>query len=668
MSDTAKRRLAIDLDEIERQLQQSAPQRGGGSGNGAGAGSGDSGGQDPGGTPSGKPDPLAELARIVGQDDPFRSILSGEQAGTEPRPNDPDHDAVFGDGADETRDQPEPPPAHPAVQAQAPVGYQAPPGYQAQQGFDDWLPQDAQQELRAGEQPPAPAVGPVSPRGPNEYRNDARDDGWPQMSAPIPAPGSAYAPQHPRDWQPSQDWQQPEWREDDLYADPRRPDLSAPPVYATPHPAGQTYDGGHQGYGDYDDYGDALDDLDNAPRLRRERRGGGKAMMTIGVVLGVAVIGVASALYFVRSSGPTGDGAPPLITAESEPMRVEPANPGGVEIPDQDRQIFERSTEDETRVVDREEQPVDIGEIARSSPRVVLPPPAAIQGRDGSADPIAEVLAGTMESQPDFEAPPEISAAVAELGEPRRVRTVTVRPDGTIIRNGDDAPRETAALDTPSAFSAMADSSVPAPATERMPWETDPAEDTAEDVSTGDNAVAAADQQPEREAADDALAPLLVQDEAPAAAPEQAAQPDIADTTPEPAPAPRGPMALTGAMQIAPQAQEQEQAQAQEQEQSAPAQSPQQTASVAPAQPAATGDYVVQLGISNSEDRARAAFSQYQSRYSGIIGGADPIVRRAEVNGNTIYRVRVGPYDLSSANSVCDRIKDAGGDCFVARN
>ncbi len=472
------------------------------------------------------------------------------------------------------------------------------------------------------------------------------------MPAPIPAPGSAYAPQNPRDWQ------QPEWREDDLYADPRRPDLSAPPVYATPNPAGQTYDAGHQGYGDYDDYGDALDDLDNAPRLRHERRGGGKAMMTIGVVLGVAVIGVASALYFVRSSGPVGDGAPPLITAESEPMRVEPADPGGVEIPDQDRQIFERSTEDETRVVDREEQPVDIGEIARSSPRVVLPPPAATQARDGSADPIAEVLAGTMESQPGFEAPPEISAAVAELGEPRRVRTVTVRPDGTIIRNGDDAPREMAALDPPSEFSALADASVPAPATERMPWETDPAEDTAAEVSTGGDAAAAADQRPEREAADDARAPLLAQDEAPAAAPAQATEPDIAETAPEPAPAPRGPMALTGALQIAPQAQRQ----------SAPTQSPQQTASVAPSRPVATGDYVVQLGISNSEDRARAAFSQYQSRYSGIIGGANPIVRRAEVNGNTIYRVRVGPYDLSSANSVCDRIKNAGGDCFVARN
>lgn len=665
MSDTAKRRLAIDLDEIERQLQQSAPQRGGGGGNGAGTGSGGNGGHDSGGAPSGKPDPLAELARIVGQDDPFRSILSGERAGIEPRRTDPDHDAVFGYGGDETHHQPEPQHGNAPGQPQTPLGHEAPQGYQDPPGFEDWLTQDTQPHLRAGEPAPAPDMP-----APHQNSGDGLDGGWPQMPAPAPAHGSGYTPQQPQDLQQPQDWQQPEWREDDLYADPRRPDLSAPPVYATPHPAGHgpragapamaadhPYDGGHQGYGDYDDYGDALDDLDNAPRLRRERRGGGKAMMTIGVVLGVAVIGVASALYFVRSTGPVGDGEPPLITAESEPMRIEPANPGGVEIPDQDRQIFERSAEDETRVVDREEQPVDVGEIARSSPRVVLPPPAATQGRDGSADPIAQVLAGTMDSQAGFEAPPEVSAAVAELGEPRRVRTVTVRPDGTIIRNGDDAPREMAALDTPSEFSALADASVPAPATERMPWETDPAEDTAAEVSTGTD-TAAADQQPDRDAADDALAQILAQDDAPAATQTQAADTNTAQSNPVPAPAPRGPMALTGAMQIAPQAQQQ----------NAPAQSPQQTASVAPSQPAATGDYVVQLGISNSEDRARAAFSQYQSRYSGIIDNANPIVRRAEVNGNTIYRVRVGPYDLSSANSVCDRIKSAGGDCFVARN
>src|SRR5918998_4010215 len=59
MSESVKPRFAIDLTEIERQLAQA-------------------------GNPQAQPasamrnDPLAELARIVGQDDPFQSILAND--------------------------------------------------------------------------------------------------------------------------------------------------------------------------------------------------------------------------------------------------------------------------------------------------------------------------------------------------------------------------------------------------------------------------------------------------------------------------------------------------------------------------------------------------------------------------------------------------------------
>src|SRR5215207_9567464 len=56
MAEVAKSRLALDIEEIERQLRRSASQAG----------------------PS-KSDPLAELARIVGQDDPFRALLAGDK-------------------------------------------------------------------------------------------------------------------------------------------------------------------------------------------------------------------------------------------------------------------------------------------------------------------------------------------------------------------------------------------------------------------------------------------------------------------------------------------------------------------------------------------------------------------------------------------------------------
>src|SRR5918997_2884148 len=62
MAEASKSRLSLDMEEIERQLRRSATQP----------------------TPS-KSDPLAELARIVGQDDPFRALLAGERGASHGR-------------------------------------------------------------------------------------------------------------------------------------------------------------------------------------------------------------------------------------------------------------------------------------------------------------------------------------------------------------------------------------------------------------------------------------------------------------------------------------------------------------------------------------------------------------------------------------------------------
>ena len=59
MSESAKPRFAIDLNEIERQLAQA-------------------GNPHPQPASAARSDPLAELARIVGQDDPFQSILAND--------------------------------------------------------------------------------------------------------------------------------------------------------------------------------------------------------------------------------------------------------------------------------------------------------------------------------------------------------------------------------------------------------------------------------------------------------------------------------------------------------------------------------------------------------------------------------------------------------------
>jgi hypothetical protein len=559
MTDTAKKRLAIDLDEIERQLRQTAPQHS-----------------------APKNDPLAELARIVGQDDPFRAILSADRAGVEPRRSSAEADDIFALGPD------------PRQAAHTPYH---------ESGYDQ------------GGGAPHHDQPHAHPHSFDEFLEEADQPRYAQSPA-----------------------QQQEHYPDDVYAspEPARYAQGHEPVYA--HPAHGSHAHGHEqdwrepeAYEDpaqyqYDEpYDDAAYDERTRPQARSR-----KGMLTVGAVLGVAILGVASALMFSGGGSGTISGEPPLITAGSEPLKVAPQNPGGVEIPNQNRQIYGGTGDEETQIVDREEQPVDIGEVAREAPRVVLPPPGGIQER-AENDPISQVLAGIEPT--GLQSPPNMSAAVAALGEPRRVRTVSVRPDGTIIGS---------------------------PATQQIA-QAQPEPRTITDLMPS---------QPfQQEAAAPAVIPQVASEPAPpvptqpAPVAQQAPVPPAPVQQAQPAPqspaAPVAPMSLTGATQPAvPQ-------QAPEQVASIPAPAQQAPAAQAPAQ---TGGYAVQLAIRDTEERAYQAFSQYQTRYAGIIGNVDPIVRRAEVNGNTIYRIRVGPYALGEANTICERIKGTGGDCFVARN
>jgi cell division protein FtsN len=77
---------------------------------------------------------------------------------------------------------------------------------------------------------------------------------------------------------------------------------------------------------------------------------------------------------------------------------------------------------------------------------------------------------------------------------------------------------------------------------------------------------------------------------------------------------------------------------------------------------------VVQLGVATSEAGAREAFNGFRARYGAALSGASPGIVKAEVNGNTVYRVRTAPMDRADANEACTKVKASGGSCFVARN
>ncbi len=50
------------------------------------------------------------------------------------------------------------------------------------------------------------------------------------------------------------------------------------------------------------------------------------------------------------------------------------------------------------------------------------------------------------------------------------------------------------------------------------------------------------------------------------------------------------------------------------------------------------------------------------------LGGAELVVRKADVKGQTIYRVRAGGLSKADAAALCAKLKASGGDCFIAKN
>jgi len=543
MSEPNRQRPVIDLDELERQLRDASGPR-----------------AEPRAVTSSVPseDPLAELARIVGQDDPFRDLWGDKVSRvTAPRVE----------------------PSVGSVQAAvAPVSAPEP-------------------EVESS---PAPPVAEVPARFEDQL---ATVEELPPLVHPE------LTRQEPPRHEPSR--QEPDWDLAELRPTPRLP--SDPFVASETEPR-------YEPEGQLPPHDPAFEEAAAEPPRRR-------GMLVLVAVLGVAAIGVAGALVFRGSSGvKTADGSPPVIRADTGPSKVQPENPGGVLVPDLDRQVYNRGSappEDPktAKVVGTEEQPVDVAQMTR---RDVPRPSDAAVGAVAAAGAAAAIAAATSTSP----AAPKPGAALPGLGEPRRVKTVSVRPDGSIIEG--DAPvgptRSVAAAPAVPVAGSGASAGA-APVVPAAPWATLPG-----------GATPAAPAPPPR--------PRVVST-TPAA--------PAAPVRPRPAPA----ETETGTPQ-APAA-------------AAPRTPAPRVAAVPPAaaateETASGGSFAVQLAAPGSEQEARETISRLQRRFADDLGGRSPSVRRAEVNGKTIYRVRVGNMSRDDATALCERLKGAGGQCFVARN
>jgi hypothetical protein len=567
-------------------------------------------------------DPLAELARLIGQTDPFADFgreaarptqtdepqrWSREDAGEEWRS--PPHEAEVDRYAGEQREYRHPDyddryaPVEPPRYARLDDGDDADAtrGHYADAERDRYADVDRDHYAEAGRDRYAEIDQPqVDPYAADDTARYADRDPY---AAPVehlpPLPGLQSLRSE---------------REDDLRAgDARYADNGEAPVYDDPR-----YDtreaeyrqaaAAAAPYGNDPYYRDdvqlappaasyaaaTFDDEDDAPPPRR--RGG---LVVVMAVLALAFVGTAGAFGYRAMFGPSDSSSPPpVIKADATPSKVVPTPAGG----EQQNKISYDRVGDRTqgeKVVVREEQPVDMKDAPGLPPsRSVFPPVT------GATQPPATVP--SQSSPPPAAALPSSpsSAAQASAGnEPKKVRTVTIRPDKS------------------GGFATV-------PSTQRPP------------TATASNSASPFPDPPPPGRS---------------AAARQAAAPAAAVATAPPAASGSEPLALAARNgsppDVLPRARS--------------AAAPSSARAAAP-----SGSYSVQVSSQRTEADAQASYRALQAKFPSQLGSREAAIKRADLGDKGIFfRALVGPFSSSEqAAEFCGSLKAAGGQCLIQRN
>lgn len=375
-----------------------------------------------------------------------------------------------------------------------------------------------------------------------------------------------------------------------------------------------------------------------AGRLAHE--GGGGLRIAIAVVGALLVGGgaVAGWKYFERP----GARGPVTIHADGQPLKVLPDPTKTAQTGDGGEVSLKRDTKvDGSKIVSLQEDPVE-----------------HVSGRTPDGREVRVINPGAQR--------PTTS------DQPRSVKTVVVRPDGTIVSE-DGAGRPAGAANSAAPSGTVAVPTIPVTATPTPPPAVPPTAGGAAvpPIPTLPAPVATLPTAPAPATAPEATPAPVAPEVAvplPAArpvAPPAAAAPAHAavappKATPAPAkPAAGAPLALGPvAPRLASQA---------EPPRAAPA--PVATAAPTAITPAAggAGGWAVQLSASKSEADARSSFASAQRRYSALAGSSVE-VQRADLGAKGVYyRARVPAGSQEAATALCGRIKAQGGDCMVTR-
>ena len=462
-------------------------------------------------------DPLAELARLVGRDDPFRDIFPPRNAPSQSAEHEisPEHS---GEGS----------------QSNA-TGYEGATPYVDESGHvDDMAAYEAymahEARRRAAEAPQQDSLRfPALPSGRDEFSEGHAND-------------SDHGPHHGE-------------------APPLHADLWAEGM---PEPAPGE-----------------LDTFAPASENEAEERPGQSRKRTLVVLAAVVALtgGGLAATFLVRGSGAhsaTTSGTAPTILADTAPIKVQPpettnAATGG----DGTTALLEKSASDNVanaKVVNAQERPVDLDQLPKTQQ------PAADTNNAGGAQ-----------------------QAASPFPEPRKVKTILIRPDGTVV--GEAPAQQAVATNSVTPGVVMPTAASPTSAAKPTP-------------------PAATEQAP------------TPKPTTPKATTRAAVTPKPATTTPAAKPKPTETAAAD-------------------------------TAPVAASAAAAGGTFAVQLAAPPSEDEAKSTVSRLQKKFADSLSRYKPAIRKASSGSKSVYRVRIENLSQDDAKALCSKLQAGGGSCFV---
>ncbi|WP_201831907.1 D-alanyl-D-alanine carboxypeptidase [Microvirga zambiensis] len=78
--------------------------------------------------------------------------------------------------------------------------------------------------------------------------------------------------------------------------------------------------------------------------------------------------------------------------------------------------------------------------------------------------------------------------------------------------------------------------------------------------------------------------------------------------------------------------------------------------------------WVIQLGATDDEDKAKAMLDSARGRFGKVLGKAAPFTEKVTVDGTTLYRARFSGFSESNdAANACKQLKKGGMNCFASR-